>query len=270
MTGVWKSVVRRLKGFSAELAVTPPEMRGDAGTSPSSHDASDRRLVDGREPVDFGDLRRSTPISVEFGFDRGKPLDRRYIEAFLQKNAADIQGRVLEFGDNTYTKRFGAERVSVSDVFNRSPEVPQTTFFGDLSDGSALPSDTFDGIILTQTLQYIFDTTAAVTTLWRSLRPGGVLLVTVPWVSPMDRDQWLGNWYWSIAPAALRRLLAAQFGADQVAIESYGNVLVATAFLHGLAEHELTQTELDATDSFCPVIVAGRAQKAGPDWCAAS
>jgi glycosyltransferase involved in cell wall biosynthesis len=212
--------------------------------------------------VRLGDLRRTTPISAHFGFDRGKPVDRRYIEDFLASNTADIRGRVLEIGDNSYTVRFGSDRVERSDVFNRYPGDPQTTFTGDLAEHNNLPSEAFDCIILTQTLHLIFDMPEAVRTLWRILRPGGALLVTVPWVSPIDRDEWGTSWYWSLSPAALRRLLEMRFGVGQVDIVDYGNVLSATAFLYGLAEHELSGPELDARDPYCPVIVAGRAIKA--------
>ena len=53
--------------------------------------------------VEFGHLRRVRPISSSFGFDRGKPIDRRYIEDFLSRHAQDITGRVLEVADNAYT-----------------------------------------------------------------------------------------------------------------------------------------------------------------------
>ena len=42
----------------------------------------------------------------------------------------------------------------------------------------------------------------------------------------------------------------------------YGNVLAATAFLHGLAEQELRPAELDVHDPNCLVLVAGHAVKA--------
>ena len=35
----------------------------------------------------LGDLRRLAPISHSFGFDRGTPIDRHYIECFLNRNA---------------------------------------------------------------------------------------------------------------------------------------------------------------------------------------
>src|ERR687895_460818 len=59
----------------------------------------------------LGSLRRVTPISRNYGFDRGTPIDRHYIERFLTRHAGDVRGRVLEVGDDEYTRRFGGERV---------------------------------------------------------------------------------------------------------------------------------------------------------------
>jgi glycosyltransferase involved in cell wall biosynthesis len=210
--------------------------------------------------IDFGDLKRTAPFSNEFGFDRGKPVDRRYIEAFLSAFSTDIRGRVLEIGDNEYTRRFGGPRVVQSDVLSRY-ENPASTFVGDLASGEGLPSETFDCIVLTQTLHLLFDLRSSVATLWRILRPGGVLLVTVPWVSPIDRGEWGPSWYWSLSPVVLSRLLSDQFGPSHVEISHYGNVYSAAAFLYGLAEHELNAADLDVHDPYCPVIVASRARK---------
>jgi glycosyltransferase involved in cell wall biosynthesis len=58
--------------------------------------------------VDFGDLGSTRPISLDFGFDRGTPVDRYYVEGFLARHASDIRGRVLEIGDASYSRRFGA------------------------------------------------------------------------------------------------------------------------------------------------------------------
>ena len=46
--------------------------------------------------VRFGDLKRLTPISPKWGLDRGRPIDRSYIESFLAQHASNIRGRVLE------------------------------------------------------------------------------------------------------------------------------------------------------------------------------
>jgi len=209
----------------------------------------------------MGDLRRVSPIDRWFGAGRGKPVDRHYVEAVLARYAGDIRGRVLEIGDSSYTRRFGGDRVRRADVFNRFPGGAETTFSGDLSAAHDLPAAAFDCIVFTQTLHLIFDMQAALTALWRSLKPGGVLLVTVPFISTIDRGEWGDSWYWALAPAALRRLLEHRFGKENVDVTAHGNVLVATAFLYGLAEHELTAAEFDANDPCCPVLVAGRARK---------
>ena len=231
----------------ATLRVLKPRMRGQTPAV-------------GR--VRFGDLRRTTPITPDFGYGRGNPVDRYYIEAFLKTNAADIRGRVLEIGDSAYTRRFGGDRVTQVDVLNRYAGHPETTFVGDLGDGAGLPSEAFDCIVLTQTLHLLFDMQAAVATLWRVLRPGGVLLVTVPWISQIDRGEWGDEWMWSISPKALERLLNGPFQPAQTTVDAYGNVLAATAFIYGLAEHELQPAELDVHDPRCPVLVAGRAVRA--------
>ena len=211
--------------------------------------------------VRFGDLRRTTPISSDFGYGRGKPVDRHYIEAFLDRHRQEVRGRVLEIGDNAYTVQFGGDRVIVSDVLHVSAASPQATFVGDLANGDHLPGDAFDCIILTQTLHLIYDLHKAVATLHRILKPGGVLLLTAPGVSSVDRGEWGGSWYWSFTPASLSRLLAERFSSTDLSVSSYGNVLTASAFLYGLAEHELTPEEFDARDTTYPVIVAARAVK---------
>ena len=103
--------------------------------------------------VDFGQLRRLTPISREFGYDRGLPIDRYYIEQFLSTNASDIRGRVLEMGDDSYTRKFGADRVQQADVLHVVEGNPRATIVADLTCADHVPSDIFDCIILTQTLQ---------------------------------------------------------------------------------------------------------------------
>ena len=210
--------------------------------------------------VDFGDLRRLAPVSRHFGTDRGQALDRYYIGRFLEAHAADVQGRVLEIGDRSYTQRYGGERVTHSDVLHVNAGNPQATIVADLAAAPQIPDATYDCVILTQTLLLIYDPSAAIRTLQRILRPGGVLLVTVPGITPVPhRTTWGNTWYWSFSVLALRRLLAEAFGEQQVTVAADGNVLAATAFLHGLAAEELTTDELDHCDPDYPVIVRGRA-----------
>ncbi len=211
--------------------------------------------------ADFGDLRRLRPISRVYGFDRGRPIDRYYIEAFLERHSGDIRGRVLEIGETTYTRRFGRQVIQ-SDMLHVHAGVEGATFVDDLADGRSLPTAAFDCVILTQTLHLIFDMRAALATVDRILKPGGVLLCTVPGITQVSDPRWNSSWYWSLTGSGANRLFKDVFPADQVQVETFGNVLAATAFLQGLAEGELDRAELAFQDPEYPVTVAVRASSA--------
>jgi hypothetical protein len=210
-----------------------------------------------------GSLCGLEPRSRVFGMDRGTPIDRHYIESFLGGSAADIRGRVLEIGDPRYTRRFGGANVTHSDVLHAVEGNPQATLVGDLAAGESIPADAFDCVILTQTLQFIYDARAAVATVHRSLAAGGVVLATLPGIaaaSRYDRDRW--GEFWRFTHASALRMFEESFGRGHVQVRSYGNVRSATAFLHGLACEELAPTELNALDEDYEVILAVRAKKA--------
>jgi SAM-dependent methyltransferase len=214
--------------------------------------------------IDFGALRSVTPVSREFGFDRGQPVDRYYIERFLATCADDIRGRVLEVGDDAYTRAFGGANVTESDVLHVTHGNPAATIVADLAHAEQMPADAFDCIVLTQTLHLIYDLPAAVRTIYRTLHPGGVILATVPGISQISSDEWKESWYWSLTPLSTKRLFAEVFGGENITIGVHGNVLVATAFLQGLAESELTHAELAAYDPQYPVVITVRAVKPLP------
>ena len=211
--------------------------------------------------VDCGDLRRLNPLSRLFGYDRGLPVDRYYIERFLAEETGSIRGRVLEVGDDCYTRRFGGDRVTHSDVLHVHHGNPQATIVADLSDGKEIPSDCFDCVILTQTLHVIYDVHNAIRTLHRILKPGGILLATVPGISQIDHYEWAEQWYWSFTTRSSRRLFGEVFSADRVTIQAYGNVRAATAFLYGLATEELRCEELDYRDRDYELLITAKAIK---------
>ena len=75
------------------------------------------RMLGIKMPVRFGSLRRVTPVSRSFGISHGRPIDRYYIESFIERHRQDIRGRVLEAGGYVnYTKQFGDNRVARGDV----------------------------------------------------------------------------------------------------------------------------------------------------------
>jgi SAM-dependent methyltransferase len=213
--------------------------------------------------IDFGDLRRVKPISKDFSFDRGKPVDRYYIEKFLQQHSRDIQGRVLEVGDSEYTRKFGESRVAQSDVLHVNLQKPDVTFVGDLANASHIPSDAFDCFILTQTLQLIYELRDAIKNIYRILKPGGILLATFPGISqvanPGFREEWSDQWRFTAASA--QRMFAEFFPSKYVHVQAQGNVLVAISFLHGLAMEELSPEELDYHDANFEVLLTVRAEK---------
>lgn len=212
--------------------------------------------------VRFGSFRRVTPIHPGFGMGRGAYIDRYYIEKFLDENSSHIKGHVLELSDNDYTVRFGGDRVTRSDVLDVRPNHARATIIGDLTSPDGIPSDSFDCIILTQVLNFIFDIRAAVQTVYRILKPGGCVLVSVPGITPLSPDEmeYCGD-YWRFTRLSLKGLFEEVFGKECVTVESRGNVLAAVAFLHGLAVEELKPEELDFCDPFYEVSVLLKAVK---------
>jgi SAM-dependent methyltransferase len=211
--------------------------------------------------VSFGDLDGVTPVSSEFGFDRGTPIDRYYIERFLQQNATAIAGRVLEVGDDAYCRRFGGARITQQDILHVDPGNPLATIVGDLAQAGTLPPGAFDCMVLTQTLHLVYDLQAAVAETYRALKPGGSVLLTVPGISQVDRGTWGNTWYWSLTPAAALRLFSDVYGPDHVFVEGHGNVFAATAFLQGVAVEEVDTRKLDVHDSCFPLVVTIRARR---------
>lgn len=245
------------------LATVPPVRRWWRGRWESEADVPPVGLVR------FGSLRRLSPISREWGDDRGGPIDRYYIEGFLKANQPDILGRVLEIAEDVYSQWFGKGQVSQIDILEyQEGEHPRATFAGDLTSADHIPPDTFDCVIVTQTLQLIYDVPAALRTIHRILKPGGVALVTVPGITQInrhDKESWGDYWCWSFTALSMRRLFEESFSEGYVRVETHGNVLVAAAFLYGLGRGELSRAELDHRDPDYEMLITVRAQKEGGD-----
>jgi glycosyltransferase involved in cell wall biosynthesis len=268
---VWRAVVQELRRFSmAGRAVESVRRIARAALPAGLRSWLGARLPGlGGSPapraVRFGTLRSLTPVSRRFGWDRGGvPVDRYYIEAFLQRHARDIAGRVLEVRDDAYTRKFGGAAVTRADVLHPTTDNPKATIVADLTSADHVPADSFDCIVLTQVLPFIPDVQAAVRTLHRILRPGGVVLATVPGISQIvryDMDRW-GD-YWRFTSLSARRLFECGFPEGEVRVEAHGNVLAATAFLQGLSTRDLRPDELDHPDPDYEVLITIRAVKHG-------
>lgn len=104
----------------------------------------------------WGEFRTTKPISQSFG-ESGLPIDRYYMANFLESNMDKISGHVLEIGDNLYTKEYGKGKVTKSDILHVTNDNPKATIIADLTHAPQIRSNQFDCIILTQTLQFIYD-----------------------------------------------------------------------------------------------------------------
>jgi SAM-dependent methyltransferase len=214
-----------------------------------------RRVVAPVRPL----LYRSRPLSVSWGLERGTPVDRAYIETFLAAHASDIRGRVLEVTDTRYTDRFGTA-VTRKDVLDIDADNPLATVVADLAAADSVPAESFDCFVLTQTLQFVADPGAAVRHAHRLLRPGGVLLASLPSITKIDTPTREVD-RWRFTQASCRDLFERVFGHDRVQISTAGNVATAVAFLMGMAAEELPAKTLAAVDPDFPVVVLVRAVK---------
>jgi SAM-dependent methyltransferase len=213
-----------------------------------------------RKPRDLGDLRRLEPFST-WGSSRGGPIDRIYINQFIEKHAADVRGRALEVMNDHYIARYGTGVTQV-DILDVDETNPKATFYGDIVDAPNLRDDTFDCVVLTQVLPFVYDPRSALRTVHRILVPGGVLLATTGGISriaPIEAPIY-GHW-WHFTSMSARRMCEEMFGDGNVEVETYGNVLSAAGFLYGLGRYDLSMEELGARDPGYEVTIAVRAVK---------
>jgi SAM-dependent methyltransferase len=221
---------------------------------------SARRDSAWRKSRDLGDLRRTTPFST-WGASRGGSIARAYIAEFLEHHAGDIRGRALEVAGDEYIRKYGTgvTRVDILDVL---PDNAKATIVADIADAPNVPDDSFDCVLITQLLSWVYDVRAPLRTAHRILRPGGVLLATTPGIAriaPVESELF-GEW-WHFTSMSAKRVTEEVFGEGNVEIESFGNVLAAAASLYGLGAYDVSPEELAVRDPAFELVVAIRAVK---------
>lgn len=196
-----------------------------------------------RRPIIWGSIS-TVPISNDFGLSRGTPIDRYYIESFLQEYNADIKGAVLEIAESTYTKQFD-HGVTSFEILHVDESNRKATIIGDLTQPETLPDKTVDCFICTQTLNFIFDVRKAIEGCFKLLKDGGVFLGTVSGISQISRYD-MNRWgdYWRFTDLSLKKLFAEYFREENITIQMYGNVFAANAFLQGLALEDIEDKSL--------------------------
>jgi SAM-dependent methyltransferase len=206
----------------------------------------------------FLGTRSMKPLSKKFGYDRGTPIDRYFIEKFLKQHEKDIHGHCLEVVDDKYIKMFGGDRVTKTDVVDNDGKSKTATIVDDLTELKTVKDNTFDCLVITHTMGMIPEFQKAVETCYRVLKPGGVLLVTSAAFSPLVENE---KTYWRCTQFGAEYMFGKVFKHDKLKITPYGNVLTSQCFWVGMAQEELTKKELDYDDPHYPCVIGIRAQK---------
>lgn len=190
--------------------------------------------------------------------ERGMSIHRRYLEQFLQESSLDIKGHCLEFQEDSYTSRFGNQKVTKLDILNKEKDHSSSTIVADLTKPNDIPSNTFDCIICTYVLHIVPESEKMISELHRILKPGGVLLVAVPNITITYPKY---NELWRFTAQGLHFVLARSFESQAVTVQTYGNCLVAAGELRGMRAFDFTQAQLRYNDPRYAVIVCARAVK---------
>jgi hypothetical protein len=209
-----------------------------------------RTVLSGLGRPRWGNLRRVTPFSSYFGFDRGTPLDRYYVDKVMRANAGLITGRVLEIQAPGHVHRYGHEVIEAHSLDINPAVAP--TYLCDLAAADIVPSASYDCFLLPNTLPFLKDLEGALREARRIVRSGGAIIATVPCLVPLIPD---GPEYWHPTAEGCRVLAARVWPDCRVEVTAYGNCLAAAATMYGLALEELTAAELEVTDPRFPVIV---------------
>lgn len=196
-----------------------------------------------RRKFDYSQLIDAMPLhpgSTIFGLDRGMPIDRYYIEQFLQENRQYITGDVLEIAENTYTEQFGSH---VNNSYILHVEGGDGNIIkGNFETGEGIDPRMVDCIICTQTLPFLYDLPSAARNIVTMLKPGGTALLTVSGITQISRydmERW--GHFWSFTDASLSRLFQQEVPLENITTKTYGNVKTAAAFLYGLSVEDLPQ-----------------------------
>ncbi len=202
------------------------------------------------------------PLSDDYGFERGTPLDRKYIEGFLAAHRDAIRGSVLEVGDDHYAARFGGNKVSERHVVDIDATNPNATVVADLSAEGSLPAKAYDCIILTQTLHLLPEPGIGIENCQRALNRGGSLLLTAPALSRLSPTFPTSD-FWRFMPAGIDRLFRRHWSGP-FSVQSFGNLRVCLGFLLAEVVEDLPEQTLALNDHRYPLTVAVHAQPGNP------
>ena len=200
------------------------------------------------------------PMSRAFGRELGTPIDRAYIDNFLENNKTDISRDVMEIAEDIYTVRYGTE-VKKSYILHVNGW--NNSIKGNLATGEGIQSNLVDCIICTQTIQMIYEIEDALKNIYKLLKKDGVALITIHGISQLSMGDY-NNWgeYWRItAKTAFRLAESAGFEPDNINVESFGNVKTVMCFLYGMCQEQLNKDDFMYNDEQFPLMICMRVKK---------
>jgi SAM-dependent methyltransferase len=213
----------------------------------------------------FEDAIAVTPVSEVFGLDRGTPLDRVFINRFLEENRGVIRGDCLEVEEPAYTRKFG-QPGHVAHALKFTATVDGgglNEVVADLTRPETVPEARFDTFICTQTFNFIFNLDPAIESVHKLLRPGGHALITVAGISQISRydyERW-GD-YWRFTDLSLGKLLSRKFSPADCSLTTFGNVATSCLFLQGVSVEDIPDKSiLNITDPNYQMIVCALVKK---------
>jgi hypothetical protein len=209
-----------------------------------------RVLSHGGTLANWGNLRRTEPLSDQFGFDRGTPIDRFYLHRFLEAERSAITGDVLEIQVPSHAHRFGHDLKRV-DTLDITPDF-SPTYLCDLAEaGTVVPEESYDCFLLPNTLQHLLRLEEALTQALRIVRPGGVILASAANLVRLTSST---DDFWRLTAAAWRLVTSRVWNGCAIDVRAHGNCLAVVAATYGLAVEELSTKELAVDDDRFPVL----------------
>ena len=137
------------------------------------------------------------------------PPNRLMLDPWVTRQANRLEGLIVNVGSGEDLRHFGRRTVHVD------AHAPAVSVRADLSAGLPFCDAVFDGAICTEVLEHVLDDRATLSEISRVLKPGGRLVVTVPFMFRYHPDPADFRRY---TPAGLRISLEREgFDIDELA-----------------------------------------------------
>jgi len=204
---------------------------------------------------DFGDFDRLSPACLDFGFSRGTPLDRYYLNKFVAESRDLVVGSVLEIGGQKGSHELYGFKNATSYV-TMSIDSSDADITTDAHDASAALPESYDSIIIFNVLEHCRRPWVIASNIYSWLKPGGRVFVMIP---NMQRIHEGPGDYWRILPEGLRSIFN-QFNVEKLV--TYGNLFTSIAALSGVSSEEIPTGDKDSLDTDYPTITCMTGSKA--------